>query len=79
MGINFLGHGLSRGVTERKETQISVASLNSTQQDEMSAKLAGKVRIKFKSDYFKLDNFAKMYGGLSDEDLAEAKKGSDSK
>lgn len=74
-GFNPLFVGASKGVTERKETQISVASLNSTQQDEMSAKLAGKVRIKFKSDYFKLDNFAKMYGGLSDEDIAEAKGG----
>lgn len=65
-----------RGVTQTQETQISIASMNSTQQDEMSAKLAGKVRIEFKSDYFKLDNFAKMYGGLTDDDIAESKKAS---
>lgn len=67
---------IGRGVTQTQETQISIASMNSTQQDEMSAKLAGKVRIEFKSDYFKLDNFAKMYGGLTDDDIAESKKAS---
>lgn len=64
----------NRGTSQTQETQVSVASLNSTQQDELQAKMAGKVRIEFKSDYFKLDNFAKMYGGLTDEDLAEAKQ-----
>lgn len=73
MGMLPFMPSFGRGVTQTQETQISIASMNSTQQDEMSAKLAGKVRIEFKSDYFKLDNFAKMYGGLSDDDIAEAK------
>ena len=64
-----------RTATQSQETQISIASMNSTQKDDLSAKLAGSVKIEFKSDYFKLDNFAKMYGGLTDDDIAEAKQG----
>lgn len=74
MGIMPFMPSVNRGISQTQETQISIASMNSTQQDEMSAKMAGKVRIEFKSDYFKLDNFAKMYGGLSDDDIAESKK-----
>ena len=45
-----------------KRTQFSVASTKSTSEDELKAKLRGYVNIKFKTDYFKLDNFAQMYG-----------------
>ncbi|MEL6537436.1 MAG: hypothetical protein AAFQ98_18590, partial [Bacteroidota bacterium] len=47
-----------RGQAKTNSTEVSVSTTNSVQQTEMAAKLAGSVDIKFKSDYFKLDNFA---------------------
>ncbi len=48
-------------------TNINIATSNQSAQDDMFAKLMGKVNIKFKTDYFKLDNFADMYadGGVA--------------
>lgn len=48
-------------------TNIRVDTSNKTATDELSANLKGKVNIKFKTDYFKLDNFAQMYadGGIA--------------
>lgn len=43
-------------------TNINVVTSNQTATDELFAELTGKVNIKFKSDYFQLDNFAQMYG-----------------
>lgn len=50
-----------------KQTQLSVSSTKSKSEDELKAKLRGYVNIKFKTDYFKLDNFAQMYGPPSPE------------
>jgi len=47
--------------SERK-TKISVSSAKSRSTTDMAAKITGSVDITFKSDYFKLDNFATMYG-----------------
>lgn len=48
-------------------TNIQVNTSDKTATDDLSAKLHGKVNIKFKTDYFKLDNFANMYadGGVA--------------
>lgn len=48
-------------------TNINVATSSQAAEDELFAKLMGKVNIKFKTDYFKLDNFANMYadGGIA--------------
>lgn len=57
--------GLFGGPTARfsnVNTNINVVTSNQTAQDELFAELTGKVNIKFKSDYFQLDNFAQMYG-----------------
>jgi hypothetical protein len=40
-----------------------VSSANSKNTDQLKANLTGKVKIEFKTDYFKLDNFAQMYAG----------------
>ena len=40
--------------------------------DTLSAKLMGKVNIQFKTDYFKLDNFATMYADGGTAALAPA-------
>ncbi|MFN9630176.1 MAG: hypothetical protein ACK59A_08105 [Cyanobacteriota bacterium] len=48
-------------------TNIQVNTSSQTAQDELFAKLQGRVKIQFSSDYFKLDNFANMYadGGVA--------------
>lgn len=45
-----------------RKTKISVSSAKSQSRTDLSAKITGSVDITFKSDYFKLDNFATMYG-----------------
>ncbi|MBL6445551.1 hypothetical protein JMN32_04480 [Fulvivirga sp. 29W222] len=59
-----------------RQTQFSVSTTKSTSEDELKAKLRGFVKIQFKTDYFKLDNFAQMYGPASQEekDAAAAKQ-----
>jgi hypothetical protein len=53
------------GTNSQRETKISVSSAKSEGTTSLAAKLTGSVDITFKSDYFKLDNFAAMYGGLA--------------
>ncbi len=59
--------GGASGSFSNTNTNINVSSSNKTADDTMNAKLSGKVNIKFKTDYFKLDNFANMYadGGVA--------------
>lgn len=49
-----------------QNTNIQVNTSQKEATDTLSAKLMGKVNIQFKTDYFKLDNFANMYadGGV---------------
>ena len=55
--------GSSGGHTRsRRKTKISVSSAKSQSETQLGAKLAGSVDITFKSDYFKLDNFANLFG-----------------
>lgn len=42
-------------------TNIQINTSQKDATDTLSAKLTGKVNIQFKTDYFKLDNFANMY------------------
>jgi hypothetical protein len=59
----ILGGGVDGGYTRsRRRTQISVSSAKGESNTDFAAKVAGSVDITFKSDYFKLDNFAQMYG-----------------
>ncbi|WP_236613254.1 MULTISPECIES: hypothetical protein [Rhodonellum] len=51
-----------------RQTQFSVSTTKSKSEDELKAKLRGFVKIQFKTDYFKLDNFAQMYGPVSQEE-----------
>jgi hypothetical protein len=55
------------GSMSETNTNIVVNTSDKATSDELSAKLHGKVNIKFKTDYFKLDNFANMYadGGIA--------------
>ncbi|MEO1395815.1 MAG: hypothetical protein AAFV90_23200 [Cyanobacteria bacterium J06634_5] len=47
----------------KKSSKISVSSAKSTATTDLAASITGSVELVFKSDYFKLDNFASMYGG----------------
>jgi hypothetical protein len=65
-GLGGLFGGPS-GSFEMTNTNIQVNTSDKKAADELSALLKGKVNIKFKTDYFKLDNFANMYadGGVA--------------
>ncbi len=57
--------GPSGGMTSStRKSRLSVSSAKSVSNTELAAKITGSVDITFKSDYFKLDNFASMYGPL---------------
>jgi hypothetical protein len=64
----FLGSILgspSHGVQHsRQSSRITVASAQSQGDTKLAAKVTGSVEIVFKSDYFKLDNFAQMYADV---------------
>ena len=64
MGAIFGGPSGSVNMTN---TNIQVNTSDKKATDDLSATLKGKVNIKFKTDYFKLDNFANMYadGGIA--------------
>ena len=49
------------GSVSVSNTNIQVNTSDKKATDDLSAKLTGKVKIIFKTDYFKLDNFANMY------------------
>ena len=53
-------------------TNIQVNTSDKKATDDLSATLKGKVKIEFKTDYFKLDNFATMYadGGVAGAEAA---------
>ncbi|MCD5344938.1 hypothetical protein PX701_09650 [Agromyces sp. H3Y2-19a] len=55
------------GSMSMTNTNIQVNTSQKEATDTLSAKLTGKVNIQFKTDYFKLDNFATMYadGGVA--------------
>lgn len=58
--------GPQGGVTSGgRHAQLSVATTQSTGDTSVTANLTGFVEIQFKSDYFKLDNFATMYGPVA--------------
>lgn len=61
VGGSFFGlFGGGRSSNDRS-TKITVSSAKGTANTELAAKITGSVSVKFKTDYFKLDNFAAMY------------------
>ncbi len=60
-GIGSIFGGPSASISSTN-TNIQVNTSDKKATDDLSASLHGKVNIKFKTDYFKLDNFANMYG-----------------
>jgi hypothetical protein len=68
----IFGGGGASGTTTSRKSKISVSSAKSQSETQMAAKVAGSVEINFKSDYFKLDNFAQMYAPATSEERAAA-------
>jgi len=64
LGSLFGGPSASMSMTN---TNIQVNTSDKKATDDLTATLKGHVNIKFKTDYFKLDNFANMYadGGVA--------------
>jgi hypothetical protein len=64
MGSIFGGPSGSMNMTN---TNIQVNTSDKKATDDLTATLKGHVKIEFKTDYFKLDNFATMYadGGVA--------------
>ena len=58
LNLGFARWGAGANTTTSK---LMVSSANSKNTDQLKANLTGKVKIDFKTDYFKLDNFAAMY------------------
>lgn len=56
--FGFFGGGKS---STKRTTEISVSSAAGKTSTDLAAKITGSVSLEFKSDYFKLDNFAQMY------------------
>jgi hypothetical protein len=65
-GLGSFFGGPSASISS-SNTNIQVNTSDKKATDDLSASLHGKVNIKFKTDYFKLDNFANMYadGGVA--------------
>jgi len=70
--LGFIGGGRTRTQTK---SQISVSSVKSQADTSLAARMAGSVEIVFKSDYFKLDNFAAMYAPQVTEKERQAVSG----
>jgi hypothetical protein len=68
--------GLFGGGSNKRRTKITVSSRELTTNTEMTAQISGFVQVDFKSDYFKLDNFADLFGNESTKALiAQGKAG----
>ncbi|WP_137846506.1 hypothetical protein [Microbacterium sp. 2FI] len=63
------------GSMTMNNTNIQINTSQKEATDTLSAKLTGKVNIQFKTDYFKLDNFATMYADGGTAALAPAPGG----
>jgi hypothetical protein len=67
--LGWLTGGGDETTTQTRNAQIVVSSVKAVADSALAAQIKGSVKIQFKSDYFKLDNFAKLYdtgdGGAS--------------
>lgn len=69
-GGGFFGFYRRGSSSSTKKASISVSSAKSIADTSLAASITGEVDIKFKSDYFKLDNFAQMYGPAAQQPAA---------
>jgi len=73
-GLNFpfLGSIGGGGSKSTKKAEISISTAKSEATTDLAAKVTGSVEINFKSDYFKLDNFATMYAQIQQQAPSQA-------
>lgn len=64
--FGFVFGGGDESTSQRTESRITVSSVKAVSDAKLAAQIKGNVKIQFKSDYFKLDNFAKLYEGGGD-------------
>ncbi len=55
-----------------KKAEISISTAKSQSSTDLAAKITGSVEINFKTDYFKLDNFATMYAQIQQPSPGQA-------
>jgi len=67
---SLFGGSAGGNTSSDTKTQISVSSAKGLSSTSLEAKLTGEVEILFKSDYFKLDNFAATFTGATPADRA---------
>ena len=68
--------GLFGGGRNKRKTKITVSSRELQTNTELTAQISGFVQVDFKSDYFRLDNFADLFGNESTKALlAQGKPG----
>lgn len=67
--------GGPKGSMSVSNTNIQVNTSSQAAKDELFAKLMGKVKIQYSSDFFKLDNFANMYAAGGTEAFAPQPQG----
>jgi hypothetical protein len=60
-GGGFLGFYSRRGSSHKRKSQLTVTTVKSEAATSLQAQVTGSVEIIFKSDYFKLDNFAQIF------------------
>jgi hypothetical protein len=73
-GRGLFGGGIGGGTT-KKNTKITVSSRELVTNADLNAQISGFVEVNFKSDYFRLDNFADLFGDESTKALvAEAEQ-----
>jgi hypothetical protein len=77
-GGGFIGKifgGPNGGYTNSEQhSTISISSGKATNSTDLKAQVTGSVEIIFKSDYFKLDNFKDMYGGIKSDAAGTTKE-----
>ncbi len=66
--LGFIGGGKTR---TRTTSTLTVSSVKSQADTSLAARLSGSVEIIYKSDYFKLDNFAAMYAPQAAQEGAQ--------
>ena len=53
--------GSDDSTEQNRKSKITVSSVKAVADSKLAAQIKGSVKIQFKSDYFKLDNFASLY------------------
>lgn len=70
----FFGGPSGGGTMTNQSSTISISSGKANNSTDLKAQVTGSVEIIFKTDYFKLDNFAQMYGQIKSDTAGTTKE-----